>query len=153
MPHEHIRCENKYSLGIKNIDQQHKKLFEIVEKIFSLEENANVKEQIRAILYELNDYVKIHFEDEEKFMTSINYPDLAYHQELHKQLTKSVSMILNDPKRLDVIQTKMRVIAKRALIEHILEEDTKFQQYYFSTLKKHVSTDIDEEITLLDTVE
>ena len=136
MSTENIKWDNAYSLGIKNIDEQHKKLFEIVGKIFSLQESRDVKENIRTILHELHDYIKVHFKDEEEFMTSINYPDLIYHHELHEQLTKSVATILQDPSRLDIIQTKIRIIAKRALIDHILEEDSKFQQYYFN-LKKN----------------
>ncbi len=91
----------------------------------------------------------MHFKDEEEFMKSINYPDLAYHIELHEQLVKSVSAILRDPSRLDIIQMKMRVIAKQALIDHILEEDMNYQRYYFS-LKKSETDTIDEPIINLD---
>ncbi|MBU0631010.1 hemerythrin family protein [bacterium] len=149
---ENIKWNDQYSLGIANIDLQHKKLFEIVGKIFALKDHTHVKEEIRTILYELTDYVKVHFDDEEAFMKSIEYPDLAYHHELHEQIKTSVSMILQDPKRLDVIQTKMRVIAKRALIDHILEEDTKFQQYYFNLLKNKKLPIPDEDIIDLDIV-
>jgi len=123
--------------------------FDIVDKIFSLQESKDVKGNIRTILHELFEYIKVHFKDEEEFMKSINYPDLAYHIELHEQLVKSVSAILRDPSRLDIIQMKMRVIAKQALIDHILEEDMNYQRYYFS-LKKSETDTIDEPIINLD---
>lgn len=145
---ENMKWDNAYSLGIKNIDEQHKQLFEIVSKIFSLQESRDVKENIRTILHELHDYIKVHFKDEEEFMKNIGYPDLEYHHLLHIQLAKSVSNILQDPSRLDIIQTKMRVIAKRALIDHILEEDSKFQQYYFKMKKNQTMSD--ETIITLD---
>ena len=143
-----MQWDNAYSLGIKNIDDQHKHLFHIVDKIFSLQESRDVKGNIRTILHELFEYIKVHFKDEEEFMQSINFPDLAYHRELHEQLVKAVSTILSDPSRLDIIQTKMRIIAKQALIDHIVEEDLKYQQYYFN-LKKNQNTS-DESITNLD---
>ena len=143
-----IKWDDAYSLGIKNIDDQHKKLFEIVGKIFSLQESGDVKENIRTILHELFAYIKVHFRDEEEFMKKIDYPDLAHHRELHKYLVHAVSMILNDPSRLDIIQTKLRVIAKQAMIDHILEEDIKFQQYYFN-LKK-IQSELYEDIIPLD---
>ena len=149
MTQQKIKWDDAYSLGIKNIDDQHKKLFDIVDKIFSLQESKDVKGNIRTILHELFEYIKVHFKDEEEFMKSINYPDLAYHIELHEQLVKSVSAILRDPSRLDVIQMKMRVIAKQALIDHILEEDMNYQRYYFS-LKKSETGTIDEPIINLD---
>ena len=143
-----IQWDNAYSLGIKNIDDQHKHLFHIVDKIFSLQESKDVKGNIRTILHELFEYIKVHFKDEEEFMQSINFPDLTYHRELHEQLVKAVSTILIDPSRLDIIQTKMRVIAKQALIDHIVEEDLKYQQYYFN-LKKNETTS-DESFINLD---
>ncbi len=149
MTSQKIKWDDAYSLGIKNIDDQHKKLFDIVYKIFSLQESKDVKENVRTILHELFEYIKVHFKDEEEFMKSIDYPDLAYHIELHEQLVKSVSTILRDPSRLDIIQTKMRVIAKQALIDHILEEDMKYQQYYFSSKKNKIAT-ADEPIINLD---
>ena len=149
MTQQKIKWDDAYSLGIKNIDDQHKKLLDIVDKIFSLQESKDVKGNIRTILHELFEYIKVHFKDEEEFMKSINYPDLAYHIELHEQLVKSVSAILRDPSRLDIIQMKMRVIAKQALIDHILEEDMNYQRYYFS-LKKSETDTIDEPIINLD---
>ncbi len=82
MTQQKIKWDDAYSLGIKNIDDQHKKLFDIVDKIFSLQESKDVKGNIRTILHELFEYIKVHFKDEEEFMKSINYPDLAYHIEL-----------------------------------------------------------------------
>ena len=85
-----IQWDNAYSLGIKNIDDQHKHLFHIVDKIFSLQESRDVKGNIRTILHELFEYIKVHFKDEEEFMQSINFPDLTYHRELHEQLVRQV---------------------------------------------------------------
>lgn len=143
-----IKWDEKYSLGIESIDEQHKHLFHIVEKIYSLQESKDVKNNIKAILHELHDYIKVHFHDEEKFMASIHYPDLAHHHELHQHLSKAVSLILTDPSRLDVIQTKMRIIAKQALIDHILQEDVKFQLYYFDQQKRSSASQqkVDEKI-------
>lgn len=150
MPQQNLKWDEKYSLGIDNIDEQHKHLFDIVSKIYSLQESKDVKNNIKAILLELFDYIKVHFKDEEKFMASIHYPDIAHHHELHQQLSKAVSTILTDPSRLDVIQTKMRIIAKQALIDHILDEDVKFQQYYFEILKKQKSSDQKSDETIIE---
>ena len=129
MPTTNIEWDEGYSLGISNIDFQHKKLFDIAGKVFSLKESPNVKEEIRVILYELNDYIKKHFADEEAFMEKIGFPDLDYHKELHKKIVENVTSITKNSPRLDTIQTKMRVVAKRALIEHILNEDMKIKLF------------------------
>ncbi len=124
-----IAWNDDYNLGIDSIDIQHKHLFEIANRIFSLKESSKVKEEIRVILYELSDYTQKHFEDEEAYMLEIGFPELEDHKQLHKKIVDLVASILDNNHRLDTIQTKMRVIAKRALIEHILHEDMKIQEY------------------------
>ncbi|MDD2906832.1 MAG: hemerythrin family protein [Sulfurimonas sp.] len=124
-----IAWDNSYRLGIKKIDQQHKKLFELVNRLYDLEEGVNTKEELRVILYEFSDYVKVHFQDEEDYMTSIAFPDLKNHKLLHEHLVDSLSKIIQTPAKLDIIKTKMRVLAKRVLIDHILQEDTKIKLY------------------------
>ena len=150
MEFHNLQWNDEYALGLTNIDTEHKKLFIIVGKIFALEETLNVKDKIREILYELSDYVKVHFKDEEEFMQSIHYPDLAHHHKLHEQIIKNVANILNAHVTLDAIKTKMRIIAKHALIDHILEEDKKFQQFYFNLLKNEKNDLITDTIIILD---
>lgn len=125
-----IAWDNSYSLGIKSIDEQHKKLFEIVNRLYDLEENSNIKEEIRQILYAFKDYTITHFRDEEIFMESIRFPDLMAHKELHKDIIDSLSKIVQTPASLSIIKSKMRIVAKRVLLDHILLEDTKARNFY-----------------------
>ena len=73
--HEKVHWENAYSVGIKDIDKQHKKLFELVNKLYDLNDNANIKEEIRDILYAFSDYTKVHFKDEEDYMNPSLIPN------------------------------------------------------------------------------
>jgi hemerythrin len=124
-----ILWDNAYSLGIKQIDHQHKKLFDLVNELYDLEENGNIKEQIRKILYAFHDYTKVHFKDEEDYIASINFPDLENHKIIHKTIIESLSNIIHTPASLSIIKTKMRVVAKRVLIEHIVHEDSKIKTF------------------------
>ena len=49
MTQQKIKWDDAYSLGIKNIDDQHKKLFDIVDKIFSLQESKDVIVHLETI--------------------------------------------------------------------------------------------------------
>lgn len=135
-----IPWENSYSIGIKDIDRQHKKLFDLVNELYDLEENDNIKEQIRKILYAFHDYTIVHFKDEENYMASINFPDLENHKIIHQGIIDSLSNIIHTPASLSIVKSKMKVVAKRVLIEHIVNEDTKIKAYHV----KHVQAN--EEI-------
>ena len=130
MPHQKkVHWEDSYSIGIDFIDTQHQKLFEIVNKLYDLEESPNIKEEIREILYAFKDYTIVHFRDEEEYMKSIGYPGLQKHHEIHEQIIESLATIIQKPAKLSIIKTKMRVVAKRILIDHIINEDQKIAVY------------------------
>ncbi|MCD6173797.1 MAG: hemerythrin family protein [Sulfurimonas sp.] len=130
MPHQKkVHWEDNYSIGIDFIDTQHQKLFEIVNKLYDLEESPNIKEEIREILYAFKDYTIVHFRDEEEYMKSIGYPGLQKHHEIHEQIIESLATIIQKPAKLSIIKTKMRVVAKRILIDHIINEDQKIAVY------------------------
>ncbi len=122
---EKVHWESSYTVGIKSIDNQHKKLFDLVNKLFILDDSPNVKEEIRNILYAFRDYTIVHFGDEEEYMKSIAYPELDSHKLLHQQIIESLHSIIQTPASLNIIKTKMRVIAKRILVDHIVKEDHK----------------------------
>jgi len=65
------------SVGVAMIDEQHKMLFEKVDKLFEAGKNNQEKEYISKLLDFLDAYTKKHFSDEEKYMLSIHYPGYA----------------------------------------------------------------------------
>ena len=65
-----------YHTGIDFIDGEHAKLFEIANRAYDLLTNQFVTDKydaIVAVLEELRDYTKYHFNHEEEYMKSINY--------------------------------------------------------------------------------
>jgi len=125
MPEE-VQWENKYCLGIKKIDDQHKHLFELANQVFKLEED-NSKVEIRELLVEFSEYMKTHFKDEEEYMKSIDFPELQYHKKLHEDIVQTLSNISKDVTSISELKHKMKDIAKKVLIEHIVDADMKIK--------------------------
>lgn len=77
--------KDEYNLGIDVIDREHKKLFLILNDIFSLTEKgtADPKTYKDGIAY-LKEHALKHFEDEELYMVSTGYEDLETHRRLHQ---------------------------------------------------------------------
>jgi hemerythrin-like metal-binding protein len=74
----------------------------------------------------LVDYTKRHFADEEKFMMSINYSELAHHKELHRKLINDIVLILIDIKKGKVVDPFAFIdFLTDWLINHIRYEDKK----------------------------
>ena len=56
--------EDKYSVGVKLIDDQHKMMFETINKLLYMLSNMAQKNEIDEIISMLVEYKKFHFETE-----------------------------------------------------------------------------------------
>lgn len=82
-----IKWNDRFNLGVEEIDKAHQKLFTIVNKLISFTENPDKQQHAcrEGIKYFKNYAVK-HFAEEEAYMQSIAYAGLAMHKSLHDNL-------------------------------------------------------------------
>ena len=79
-----IKWDDKYSVGILKIDEEHKTLIDILNKaIFAKEHNDN-PEEIREVLRGMTNYSLTHFKAEETYMKEFNYTEYQDHKEEHR---------------------------------------------------------------------
>ncbi|MCK4974781.1 MAG: hemerythrin family protein [Sulfurimonas sp.] len=142
---EAILWDDRYKLGIDAIDIQHKQLFALVSKLYALDDDKSTKEELKDILNELSEYMRTHFKDEEEYMLSIGYPELEEHKQLHQDLIDKLALVIKSSKILSILKIKMRVIAKRILIDHIIREDIKIKLFEMSKINKNLIFDTDED--------
>ena len=80
-------CEftDEYKTGIDFIDEQHNKLFLIIDKAYSLTKNITETtcDELYSIIDRLTEYSKYHFKEEEAYMQEINYEHLEAQQRAH----------------------------------------------------------------------
>ncbi len=84
------------SVGVAQIDDQHKIWFEKAEKLFEAGKNNQAKEYIGELLGFLDSYTKKHFADEERYMQSINYPEFAQQKQAHTAFIAELTKLRND---------------------------------------------------------
>ncbi|MCF6340804.1 MAG: hemerythrin family protein [Sulfurimonas sp.] len=143
-----ILWNDRYKLGIDIIDTQHKHLFDIVEQLYALDDTENTKEEFKSILNEFSEYMKTHFKDEEGYMLSVQYPNLEEHKQLHQDLIDKLVVTIKSSSKLNILKIKIRIIAKRVLIEHIVNEDIKIKLFGMSKINNNLifdSSDIKDE--------
>lgn len=95
-----IRWDSKFSLGIPVIDEQHKYLVELCNKLyteimesrtkFGDDGNAQWQTALAGTLKECVNYVATHFSSEEKLMTLVGYENFSEHKNRHDEFTKKV---------------------------------------------------------------
>lgn len=142
---EEIAWDDRYKLGIDSIDVQHKQLFALVSRLYALDDEHSTKEELSGILGEFSEYMKTHFSDEEEYMLSIGYPQLDEHKQLHQDLIDKLVAVVKSSPTLSILKIKMRVIAKRVLVDHIVREDIKIKIFEISKINENLIFDDDDD--------
>ena len=75
-----LEWDDKYSVGISIIDEQHKKLFDLINRTLYAKELGYNKEALRVILEGMTYYTLKHFKTEENYMKEFNYPEYQSHK-------------------------------------------------------------------------
>ncbi|HED9856892.1 TPA: bacteriohemerythrin, partial [Campylobacter jejuni] len=124
------KWDKTFSVHNAKIDEQHKKLFELAGKVEFMFDKPVYKDDVKALLAEFFNYMKDHFNDEEKYMKLIGYPDLEEHKRIHKEIIQSMIDLIKNIN----LKEKLYTVSKKWLLEHILYEDMKVEQYRRSSL-------------------
>lgn len=75
-------------LEVGDMNAQHQKLLELMNKLFDLNNEGVSKETIINALHELGAYTIEHFEQEEKYMETLGFEKLETHKLIHRDLLK-----------------------------------------------------------------
>ncbi|MDR1957024.1 MAG: bacteriohemerythrin [Treponema sp.] len=130
--------EDRYSVGMPSLDDQHKELFALTNKLYEAcrggEEVA--REHFKEVIRGTVEYVQFHFTSEERLMERINFPGLAEHKQEHLAFVKQV---LEEVKNFEsgksfVPNTFVRFL-RDWVLTHIAMTDIKYADY-IKTLKR-----------------
>ena len=84
-----------YRLDIPELDDEHWELFLKMSQISDLAQQGQI-EQVKSLLDQLCKDMLVHYEHEEKFMESINFPYYEYHVKAHRVLYTKMQKMIGD---------------------------------------------------------
>lgn len=127
---------DKYKTGIEFIDDEHKRLFEIIDETYELIHDHFIHDkydQIIHLLDQLKDYTEFHFHDEEEYMKSIHYQGLEAQQQAHAAfIDKLVNIDIHELEAMDDNQQQYLLDLVNFLVtwlaNHILGADKKISK-------------------------
>jgi hemerythrin-like metal-binding protein len=127
-----IIWNEKWSIGIEEIDSQHKKLFELLNSYYKnlvdSKTTGVTNDVIKDTINHLVDYTTYHFVEEEKLMNSIQGVDFSEHFAEHQDFcskiaTFKVKMFLGNNVSFELFN-----FIKNWLINHILASDQQISK-------------------------
>lgn len=118
---------DKYSIGNDVIDSQHKKLFDILNRLFDICVGKNEVDTVEAVMEELVSYTDYHFKFEEKYMRDAGYKDLDKHIVEHNYFTNEIKFTKRrQEQNKSNSDSKLIEFLSNWLIQHVTEEDRKY---------------------------
>ena len=76
--------KDEFNIGVETIDKEHKRLFKIINKLFTFtEEEKKSQWACQEGIKFFKDHAMKHFADEEEYMASIDYKDISTHKHIH----------------------------------------------------------------------
>lgn len=120
------------SVGVDSIDTQHKKWFEMADRLFSAVRNRKAGEFITQMLVFLEDYTKKHFSDEEEYMRRIGYPEYDVQKSMHNSFIRELSELkkricLTTCEQTQIMEAHELIL--NWLTNHIVKQDAKIGEY------------------------
>lgn len=119
----------EFSVHHSIIDEQHQMLFDLAHKAYETTRNHTPPSEIKAMIAEFFAYMKTHFRDEERYMEAIGYPHLEEHKKTHRKIVEDMTMAVKNIRSADELKENIRVMSKRWLFTHILQEDMQIEKF------------------------
>lgn len=120
---------DSYNIGIREIDIQHRGLFDIISKLSRTQRYEPDGAFFRATLHTLIDYARVHFATEERYMKEAGYPGLIEHQREHRLFFPEIQKFMDALERNEPdIHQKILEYMRQWYLSHILGTDRDYQK-------------------------
>lgn len=126
-----ITWTDSFSVKVAEIDKEHKKLVEMINKLYDAMKVGKSKDVMGEILNNLISYTATHFKTEEKYFDLYNYPEKETHKAEHKEFVKTVTKFKNDfDSGNATISIEVMNFLKDWLTKHINGTDKKYTKCF-----------------------
>ena len=127
---EQIQWDDALSVGFEEIDNDHKRLVDLLNQLITAVAQGENKQQVHSIIAELISYTNWHFRHEERLMLTYGYPDYQQHKEEHEALKSQAIAFQNSADMENITKVAdLTVFLKKWLTGHILKTDIKLGHY------------------------
>lgn len=118
------------SVGVKEFDEHHNVLFEIINKLSDAMSTGKGSAEVINILDELVDYTEWHFSAEEMAFEKYSYPKKEEHKKVHSNMITKAKKLLSDAQAgKDVLSTEVLDFLQDWIVDHIMGIDKQYEAY------------------------
>lgn len=128
---EKIIWDEGFSVGVRELDEQHKRIVTIVNTLIDMNDTKVDSEIISDTLTKMNQYASDHFKTEEQYMLDYGYPEYLSQKKQHQEFKKkTVDFCVGTMVHNVAVPTEMFTYLKSWWTNHILQEDMKYKEFF-----------------------
>ncbi len=122
-----FKWDESYSVKNRKIDEQHKRLFTIIDELYYTPFEKSKHSHLSAILKELKDYCEYHFSTEEELFKIKNYEFTDEHTKEHNEFMETINKVYNDfVNGKEISTSELMKFLKDWLTNHVMVNDMKY---------------------------
>jgi hemerythrin len=122
-----LEWKESYNLGIKEIDNQHRGLFDLISKLSNTKYFQHDEKYFFATLNTLVKYAELHFATEERYMGQAEYPKIEEHHQEHIKFLQEVIRLAEDlEQNKPHLQQQILSFLHDWYLNHILGDDREY---------------------------
>jgi len=121
----------EYSVGIKEIDEQHKQWVNILNELGTALLEFKGHEVVESVLKRLINFTREHFATEERLFKKYNYPEEKAHKAEHDKLLEKVSKFQQDYDRgHKMVGVDLMEYLKNWFKDHVQTTDYRYAPFF-----------------------
>lgn len=124
-----IEWSDEYCVDGGIVDQEHRSLFELANRIFAQFGQEPDRRTITELVMALFRYMEHHFRHEEELMGRIGYPQLAEHTRCHHQISDNMTHLLRTTRDLKDYASQLQHAMFDWVLTHVINEDRQVGTY------------------------
>jgi len=130
----YMEWNSTYSVEVETIDNQHKKLIEIINSLYDAMKNGKGQAELMHTFGELAKYTITHFKHEEDLFDKFGYARSMTHKKEHTELLKKVNLYAEQYQNGKIMMSmEIMDFLKEWLLNHILVTDKGYSPF----MKEH----------------
>lgn len=123
-----MQWKDEYSVGIEEIDDQHKTLLELIAAFeHAVEQDAHWN-TVQPLVARTREFVKFHFAVEESLMRIVGYPGYTEHRAEHEAVLEHLAALEHRVLRQET-KGELKQMMRAWLFRHIINSDQPFARY------------------------
>ena len=129
---ELVQWSEKFSVGVRELDEQHQHLIKLLNLLISTQGTANTRsETISDTLMAMTRYAQAHFQAEEKLMEDYGFPGLEEQKIQHRDFRKkTVAFSTATYYGIDQVPEALLEYLVEWWVHHILEDDMAYRSFF-----------------------